>query len=200
MKPLIQAVSHRLSSADRQRHYGHAGAVIWLTGLSAAGKSTLAMALEQKLMELGYSCYVLDGDNIRHGLNSDLDFSPAARRENIRRIGEVAALFADAGLVCICAFISPYRADRLKARQACRHPFHEVHVHADLATCVRRDPKGLYTKALSGDINNLTGLSAPYEAPDSCELTLDTRHASVSESLAELLAYVQRHIPLRPKI
>ena len=194
MKPLIQAVSHRLSSADRQRHYGHAGAVIWLTGLSAAGKSTLAMALEQKLMELGYSCYVLDGDNVRHGLNSDLGFSPEARTENIRRVGEVAALFADAGLLCICAFISPYKADRQKARQACRHAFHEVHVDADLATCTARDPKGLYQKANAGVLNNLTGRSAPYEPPETCELTIDTRQDSVSQSLTKLLDYVLHNI------
>ena len=199
MKPLLQAVSHRLSNTDRQRHYGHAGAVIWLTGLSAAGKSTLAMQLEQKLTEQGYSCYVLDGDNVRHGLNSDLGFSPAARSENIRRVGEVAALFADAGLICICAFISPYRADRLTARQACRHAFHEVHVDADLVTCTARDPKGLYRKANAGVVTNMTGLSAPYEAPETCELRIDTGQESVAQSLEKLLDYVVHNIPLSPR-
>lgn len=196
MQPLIHAVSHRLNRADRQRHYGHEGAVIWLTGLSAAGKSTLAMALEQKLCERGYSCYVLDGDNVRHGLNSDLGFSPEERSENIRRIGEVAALFADAGLVCICAFISPYRADRKKARQACRHAFHEVYVNADLATCAARDPKGLYRKANAGALDNMTGLSAPYEPPETCELILDTSRDSVSQSLEKLFDHVLQNVPL----
>lgn len=196
MKPFLQAVSHRLTSADRQRHYGHAGAVIWLTGLSAAGKSTLAMALEQALIERGYSCYVLDGDNVRHGLNSDLGFSPAARTENIRRVGEVAALFADAGLICICAFISPYRADRLTARHACRQTFHEVYVDADLATCSARDPKGLYKKANTGIVSNMTGLTAPYEAPEACELTIKTGQESVEQSLETLLNYVVHNIPL----
>lgn len=196
MQPLIQAIPHRLTSFDRQRHYGHDSAVIWLTGLSAAGKSTLAMAVEQKLTAQGYSCYVLDGDNLRHGLNADLGFSPEARTENIRRAGEVAALFADAGLLCICAFISPYKADRLAARQASPSPFHEVHVSADLATCAARDPKGLYQKASMGALNGMTGLSAPYEPPENCELTIHTCSESASQSTERLLQYIQNAVPL----
>lgn len=200
MKPLIQAVAHRLTRADRRNHYGHDGAVVWLTGLSAAGKSTLAMAVEQQLTALGYSCYVLDGDNVRHGLNSDLGFSPEARTENIRRVGEVAALFADAGLVCLCAFISPYRADRAKARQACRQTFHEVHVATDIATCAARDPKGLYQKAGAGVLGQMTGVSAPYEPPEHCELRIDTHQESVEQSTERLLQYITQAIPLTPPL
>jgi adenylyl-sulfate kinase len=196
MQPLIQAVPHRLTRTDRRDHYGHDGAVVWLTGLSAAGKSTLAMAVEQQLTALGYSCYVLDGDNVRHGLNADLGFSPEARTENIRRMGEVAALFADAGLVCLCAFISPYQADRTKARQACRQPFHEVHVAADIATCTARDPKGLYQKAGAGALEHMTGLTAPYEPPDRCELRIDTHLESIEQSTEKLLRYITQAVPL----
>ncbi len=196
MKPLIQAVPHQLTRADRQSHYGHDGAVVWLTGLSAAGKSTLAMAVERQLTALGYSCYVLDGDNVRHGLNADLGFSPEARTENIRRVGEVAALFADAGLVCLCAFISPYQADRAKARQACRQPFHEVHVAADITTCATRDPKGLYQKAGAGVLGQMTGLTAPYEPPERCELRIDTHREPIEQSTAKLLRYITQAVPL----
>lgn len=196
MKPLIQAVPHQLTHADRRNHYGHNGAVVWLTGLSAAGKSTLAMAVERQLTVLGYSCYVLDGDNIRHGLNAGLGFSPEDRTENIRRVGEVAALFADAGLVCLCAFISPYQVDRAKARQACRQTFHEVHVAADIATCAARDPKGLYQKAGAGVLGQMTGLSAPYEPPGHCELRIDTHRESIEQSTEKLLGYITHVIPL----
>src|SRR5450830_1472708 len=143
----LTAVAHALSASDRASHYGHGGAVLWLTGLSGSGKSTLSMALEAALSSLGYSCYVLDGDNLRRGLNANLGFSPADRTENIRRVGEVAALFADAGLICITAFISPYRADRAPARQCCTRPFHAIHVAADLTTCEASDHKGLYKKS-----------------------------------------------------
>jgi adenylylsulfate kinase len=169
---------------------------LWLTGLSAAGKSTLAMALEQKLMQQGYACYVLDGDNLRNGLNADLDFSPAARSENIRRVGEVAALFADAGLICITAFISPYQADRDRARAACAASFHEIFVSTDLATCQARDPKGLYRKALRGELADFTGISAPYEVPVTPDLVLDTAGEDPDTSLEKLLYYVQQAIPL----
>lgn len=193
----ITPVTHRLSAGDRERHYGHRGAVLWLTGLSASGKSTLSMALEHELTQRGYSCYVLDGDNLRNGLNSNLGFSPEDRSENIRRVGEVAALFADAGLICISAFISPYRADRRLARQACRQAFHEVHIAADLATCESRDPKGLYRKARNGELAQFTGVSAPYEIPESCELTIDTSSESIGSSIGKLLEYVLREIPIR---
>lgn len=194
MNKNLTVVSHTLNTADRVAHYGHNGAVLWLTGLSASGKSTLSMALEQALMALGYSCYVLDGDNVRNGLNANLGFSPEARTENIRRVGEVAALFADAGLICITAFISPYRADRERARQACRAPFYEIHIATDLATCEARDPKGLYKQARSGAIAEFTGISAPYEPPEQPELMIDTSCDLIEVSLQKLIAYVMRTV------
>lgn len=194
-KHLVPVV-HKLTAEDRARRYGHGGGVIWMTGYSASGKSTLAMALEQRLMALGYACYVLDGDNVRNGLNANLGFSPDDRRENIRRVGEVAALFADAGLLCITAFISPYAEDRLMARKACRKPFHEVHVAANLAVCESRDPKGLYRKARAGSLSEFTGISAPYEEPEECELRLDTADTSIDACLDVLVDYVQRRFSI----
>lgn len=193
------AVPHALDSADRQAHYGHAGAVLWLTGLSGSGKSSLAMALEQALIARGYSCYVLDGDNVRFGLNSNLGFSPQDRSENIRRVGEVAALFANAGLICITAFISPYRADRDRARQSCGQAFHEIHVAADLLTCERRDPKGLYKKARAGLVAEFTGVSAPYEEPLQADYVVDSGSEPLGQSLEKLLAYVVTQLPLVPR-
>lgn len=192
----LTAVPHQVNQHQRHHRFGHEGAVVWLTGLSASGKSTLAMALEKRLMTMGYACYTLDGDNIRHGLNANLGFSPGDRSENIRRVGEVAALFADAGLICITAFISPYRADRAQARQASsRTRFHEVHVAADLATCEARDPKGLYSQARTGQLANFTGIDAPYEAPQTPDLKLDTAGDSVQTSLNQLLIYITQHHP-----
>lgn len=193
----LTAVSHRVDAADREARYGHRGAVLWLTGLSASGKSTLSMALEQELLARGYACYVLDGDNVRRGLNANLGFSPGDRAENIRRVGEVAALFADAGLICITAFISPYRVDRDRARAATRPgSFHEIHVAADLAACEARDPKGLYRKARAGELKEFTGVDAPYEAPESPELVVETGAQTVEQSLDRILDYVTRNIPL----
>lgn len=194
----LTAVPHRVARESRERRFGHHGAVLWLTGLSASGKSTLAMGLEEKLLELGYACYTLDGDNIRHGLNANLGFSPEDRAENIRRVGEVAALFADAGLICITAFISPYRQDRFLARQAAqRTAFHEIHVAADLATCEARDPKGLYRKARAGQLRDFTGIDAPYEPPVAPELVIDTGGETVDESLTRLVEYIVTTHPLQ---
>jgi adenylyl-sulfate kinase len=163
--------------------------VVWLTGLSGSGKSTLAAALEQRLVAGGRAAYVLDGDNIRHGLNADLGFSPDHRDENIRRIGEVAALFADAGLIAITAFISPYRSARDRARRAARNaPFLEVFVRAPLDVCERRDPKGLYAKARAGALHDFTGIDAPYEPPAEAALTLDTAAQSVDDCVEAILA------------
>jgi adenylyl-sulfate kinase len=156
----------------------------------------LSMALELALTRLGYSCYVLDGDNVRRGLNANLGFSAQDRTENIRRVGEAAALFADAGLICITAFISPYRSDRANARRSIGSAFHEIHIAADLASCEARDPKGLYKKARSGELPEFTGVSAPYEAPEQAELRLDTGNESIEASLQVLLAYVLTQIPL----
>lgn len=196
MNKNLTSVSHALNAADRTARYGHRGAVLWFTGLSGSGKSTLAMALEKALMHKGYACYVLDGDNVRSGLNSNLGFSPEDRTENIRRVGEVAALFADAGLICITAFISPYRTDRALARKTCRDAFHEIHISTDLTTCESRDPKGLYRKARSGDLPQFTGIGAPYELPENAELVVDTSHEEITKSLRVLLDFVAAHIPL----
>jgi len=196
MTKILTAVPHQLEQHHRLGHYGHDGAVLWLTGLSGSGKSTLAMALEAALTALGYSCYVLDGDNLRRGLNGDLGFSAADRSENIRRAGHVAALFRDAGLICITAFISPYHEDRDRARAACGHAFHEVHIATSLEVCESRDPKGLYKKARAGLVPEFTGVSAPYEVPTAADLVINTANSSVQQSLEQLLCYVTSRLPL----
>src|SRR5208282_1602895 len=171
---------------------GHGGRVVWLTGLSASGKSTIATELERELFRLGQHVYVLDGDNMRHGLCSDLGFSPHDRKENIRRIGETAKLFVEAGIICITAFISPYRSDRDLVRQILKPGmFVEVYVNAPLEVCERRDPKGLYAKARAHQIKEFTGVSAPYEAPASPELEVRTDQLSVAESVARIIEYLQ---------
>ena len=192
----IFTVHSRIDAPARVLRNRHKGGVLWLTGLSGAGKSTLAIESERALFEAGYHVYVLDGDNLRHGLNSNLGFSHEDRTENIRRVGEVAALFADGGFICISAFISPYRADRMAARKAARQGFHEIYVKADVATCERRDPKGLYERARRGEIPDFTGISAPYEIPESPELTIDTMAFSVEESVRQVLDYVKRRFTL----
>jgi len=191
----LHAVEHRVTGAMRGARNGHRGGVLWLTGLSGAGKSTLAVALEQRLFLKGYQTYVLDGDNVRNGLNSNLGFSPDDRAENIRRVGEVAALFADAGLIAITAFISPYRSDRARAREAAGARYHEIYVKADLALCEQRDPKGLYKLARAGKIADFTGISAPYEPPEAAELEIDTGAMPIDEAVEAILAYVERHFP-----
>lgn len=195
----ITPVHHGIARQDRARRFGHGGCVVWLTGLSASGKSTLAMALEEHLSALGYACYALDGDNLRKGLNSDLGFSPAERSENIRRVGEVGALFAHAGMVCITALISPYREDRLNARaaaQAIGVPFFEVHVAANLATCEARDPKGLYRKARSGQLPSFTGIDAPYEVPEAPDLVVESGQEGVQASVARLVGFITGQEPI----
>ena len=193
----LTRIAHSVETTDRERHNGHLGGVLWLTGLSGSGKSTLAFALEKALFVRGYQVYVLDGDNVRHGLNIDLGFTQLDRTENIRRVGEVAALFADAGFICISAFISPYRADRETARAAAKGRFHEVFIDADVETCEGRDPKGLYKKARAGEIADFTGVSAPYEAPSSADLVIPTRHNEVAASLAAAVSYVEDNFVLR---
>src|SRR5438067_12095380 len=161
------------------------GATLWFTGLSGSGKSTIAFTLEHALVQRGHLAYVLDGDNIRHGLNKNLGFSAADREENIRRIGEVARLFADAGLITMTSFISPYRKDRDLVRQlhaAGKLPFVEVHVNTPIATCEQRDPKGLYRKARAGELKNFTGVDDPYEQPLAPDLTIDTTATSPPEA------------------
>jgi adenylyl-sulfate kinase len=181
----------KVTSDQRALQNGHRGCVVWFTGLSAAGKSTIATELERELFSRGKHAYVLDGDNIRHGLCSDLGFAPADRKENIRRIGEVAKLFADAGFICITAFISPYRSDRDLARKiAPEGRFIEVYVNASLAVCELRDPKGLYVKARAGKISDFTGISAPYEPPLKPEIEMRTDQLSVEECVARILERV----------
>ena len=189
----LMRTQHHVTPLDRSRRNGHTGGVLWLTGLSGSGKSTLAVSLEQRLFEMGFSVYVLDGDNVRHGLNANLGFEPEDRAENIRRVGEVAALFAHAGMIVITAFISPYSADRARARAATKEGFHEVFLAADLDTCERRDSKGLYKKARAGEIPNFTGLTAPYEPPENPELTLETGTATIENCLDILSDYAKKH-------
>jgi len=182
----------KVTPAQRQQRNGHGGCVVWLTGLSGSGKSTIATELERELFNLGRHVYVLDGDNIRHGLGSDLGFSPKDRTENIRRIGEVAKLFADAGIICVTAFISPYRADRDLVRKILpAGRFVEVYINAPLAICEQRDPKGLYVKARANQIKEFTGISAPYESPHRPEIELPTDLLSPAESVARILDFLQ---------
>lgn len=187
----ITRVEHGITADARAVRNGHKGGVIWLTGLSGAGKSTLAIELEKRLFEKGFNVFTLDGDNVRHGLNANLGFSPEDRAENIRRVGEVAALFAQAGAIAITSFISPYRSDRDRARAAAGNAFHEIYVAADLKTCEERDPKGLYKKARAGEIKEFTGISAPYEAPETPQLTVDTSTQNVDACVQDLIDYVE---------
>ena len=186
-----------VTQAQRFARNGHKGAVIWLTGLSGSGKSTISSALDRELFNLGIQTYILDGDNIRHGLNSNLGFSPEDRVENIRRVAETAKLLADAGIVVVTAFISPYQNDRRRAREiACEAglDFFEIYVAAPLEVCEQRDTKGLYKKARAGQLKDFTGIDAPYESPESAEVTVATDKQSITESVAQILEF------LRPRI
>lgn len=172
----------------REKVNGQKGKVFWFTGLSASGKSTIANAFDDELNKLGKKTYILDGDNIRMGLNKDLSFSPEHRKENIRRISEVAKLFADSGTIVLTAFISPYIADRHAARELIGDDFNEVFVDTDIDECIKRDPKGLYKKALAGEIKGFTGIDAPYEKPKNPEITLN--NMSISESVDYLFKFI----------
>ncbi len=177
---------------SRASQRGHRSAILWFTGLSGAGKSTLANAVNVELFQRGLATYLLDGDNVRHGLCKDLGFSDADREENIRRIGEVAKLFLDAGVITLTAFVSPFRADRDRARALVeRGDFIEIHCAAELAVCEQRDPKGLYAKARAGVIKEFTGISSPYEAPESPELLVDTG-GRLEENVAQVISYLER--------
>ena len=179
---------HKVSKEDREKLLKQKGVVLWFTGLSGSGKSTVANEVAYKLHTIGHLTYVLDGDNIRHGLNKDLAFSPEDRNENIRRISEVANLFADAGVIAITAFISPYK----KYRNFCRElvgkgRFLEIYTKASLETCEKRDPKGLYKKAREGIIKDFTGINAPYEEPENPEILIDTDKENIEESAEKVL-------------
>ena len=181
-----------VTRADREKINGHKGFTVWFTGLSGSGKSTVAVAVEKALWDRGVRTYILDGDNVRHGLNSNLGFSPEDRTENIRRIGEVAKLFNDAGLVALTAFISPYRADRDKVRALMTEgDFLEVLVDCPVEECEKRDVKGLYAKARAGQIKEFTGISAPYEAPEKPELVLPTHQLSEQQSVEKVIAFLE---------
>ena len=185
---------HSVSREEREQLNGHRGCVVWFTGLSACGKSTIANLVDHKLHQMQAHSFVLDGDNVRHGLNKDLGFSPEDRNENIRRIGEVAKLFTDAGVINITAFISPYRTDRDRVREImAKGDFIEVFVDCPIDKCEERDPKGLYKKARAGQIPEFTGISAPYEAPVHPELTVHTGTQTREESLGVLLHYLEKH-------
>ena len=175
--------NHNFSVSREQREQiaGHKGKVLWFTGLSGSGKSTLANALDEKLNSKKYNTYILDGDNVRMGLNKDLGFSPDDRKENIRRISEVAKLFADSGKVVMTAFISPYTADRNEARNLIGNDFVEIYVNTSLDQCIERDPKGLYKKALNGEIKGFTGIDAPYEEPKNVEIEI--KNMSIEDSV-----------------
>ncbi len=189
-----------VTQADRDRRNGYKGVVLWFTGLPSSGKSTLAHQTERKLFDRGCNAYVLDGDNIRHRLNKDLSFTPDDRTENIRRIGEVANLFSDAGIIVITAFISPYRTDRAQAR-ALNDPgrFFEVYCKCSLEACEARDPKGLYRKARKGEVTAFTGISAPYEEPEDPEIVLETDKCSLDECTSQILSFLEEQgvIPAR---
>lgn len=181
-----------VTKAERQEKNGHKSVVLWFTGLSGSGKSTISVALEKALFERGVRSYRLDGDNIRHGLNNNLGFSPEDRKENIRRIGEVSKLLADAGLITLTAFISPYREDRDHVREILEDgEFVEVYTKASVAACEERDPKQLYKKARAGEIKNFTGIDAPYEAPEHPEIIVDTEENSVEEAVEQIIRYLE---------
>lgn len=195
----LYEVEDAITSNARALNNGHLGGMLWFSGLSGAGKTTLALELERRLFAKGYQVYVLDGDNIRNGLCADLDFSPEGRSENLRRVAEVAALFAKAGVIVITAFISPYSEDRRRARNALPENFHSIFIDADLKICEKRDPKGLYKKARAGEILNFTGVSDKFEEPDNADLVVDNGKQTIEQSVDQLEEYVEHHfvMPLR---
>ena len=199
--PYLTPVEHKVELPHREVQNNHHAGIIFFTGLSGSGKSTLSIALEKALFHKGYRVYVLDGDNIRQRLSSDLGFSPDDRQENLRRVGEVARLFAEAGVLVITALIAPYLADREKVRKiAGEIPFHEIYINADLDICEARDPKGLYKKARSGEITEFTGISAPYEEPNAPDLIIDTANTPIDSSLEILVNYVEKHFALDNRV
>jgi len=189
-----------ITKEDREKLLGQKGVTLWFTGLSQSGKSTLATEVEKILHKMGYSTFILDGDNIRHGLNRNLGFSPEDREENIRRIGEVAHLFSQAGIINMTAFISPYRADRKKARDlAGEGEFIEIFCKCSLNACETRDGKGLYKKARAGEIPEFTGISAPYEEPENPEITVETDKVTIEQGVKKIISYLEKNGFMRKK-
>lgn len=184
---------HHISKEERSAHKNQKPCILWFTGLSGSGKSTIANALESKLFSYGKHTYLLDGDNVRHGLNKDLGFDEKSRVENIRRIGEVGKLFVDAGMIVLSAFISPFRSDRTIVKELMQEgEFIEVFIDTPLETCEQRDPKGLYQKARTGEIANFTGISSPYEAPQNPAIHIKTMESNVEESVTQIMAYLEK--------
>jgi len=189
-----------VTRARREAQNGHKGAILWFTGLSGAGKSTLAHAVEEKLHQLGCRTFVLDGDNVRHGLCGDLGFSAQDREENIRRVGEMAKLFIEAGIIVLTAFISPFRSDRAKVRGLVPHgDFLEVYCQCPLEVCEQRDVKGLYRRARSGQIKDFTGISSPYEQPENPELIIDTSSEALEKCVDSVLTHLQQRGITQPR-
>lgn len=183
-----------VSKDDRRQLKGHHSTIIWLTGLPASGKTTIAKELEKSLHGEGVHTYILDGDNVRHGLNKDLGFSREDRQENIRRIAETAKLLMDAGIITICAFVSPYQEDRATARDLVdENEFIEVHVKCPVDVCSQRDPKGLYRKALAGELKGMTGVDDPYEVPEGADIVIETDRLNIAESVALVVGYLRGH-------
>jgi adenylylsulfate kinase len=189
----------QVTRAHREKLLDQRGALLWLTGLSGSGKSTVAFRVEHALIERGCVAYVLDGDNVRHGLNSNLGFSADDRAENIRRIGEVGKLFVDAGLITLSSFVSPYRADRDQVRALlAEDQFFEIYVNTPLEICEQRDPKGLYKRARAGEIPNFTGISDPYEEPQAPELELKTDTVTIDEAARQVICLLEQHGKINP--
>ena len=191
MSKNIHKYSFSVTRENREAISGHKAMVLWFTGLSASGKSTIANNVEKELNKKQYNSYILDGDNVRSGLNKDLGFSPADRNENIRRIIEVSKLFVDSGKIVLCSFISPYRNDREMAREILGEHFVEIFVNTPIEECIKRDPKGLYKMAISGKIKNFTGVSAPYEKPLMPEILIE--NLSLKESVKKIIDYVEKN-------
>ena len=191
MSKNIHKYSFSVTRENREAISGHKAMVLWFTGLSASGKSTIANNVEKELNKKQYNSYILDGDNVRSGLNKDLGFSPADRNENIRRIIEVSKLFVDSGKILLCSFISPYRNDREMAREILGEHFVEIFVNTPIEECIKRDPKGLYKMAISGEIKNFTGVSAPYEKPLIPEILIE--NLSLKESVKKIIDYVEKN-------
>lgn len=184
----------KVKQNDREKNLHQRGVVLWFTGLSGSGKSTVSTELEKHLYAIGCHTYTLDGDNIRHGLNSDLSFSTDDRKENIRRIGEVAQLFADSGTITLTAFISPFREDRAKVRSLLKSDeFIEIYVECSIEECARRDVKGLYKKAKAGEIKDFTGISSPYETPENPEIIVNTEKETLEESVSKIIDYLMEN-------
>ncbi|MFZ1799736.1 MAG: adenylyl-sulfate kinase [Chitinophagaceae bacterium] len=198
MQEKLHIIPHnfKLGQADKESRQGHKAACLWFTGLSGSGKSTIANAVEQALFADNYHTYILDGDNIRNGINKDLDFSEAGRNENIRRIGEVANLFCDAGIVVLAAFVSPFKKDREILKGLMGDQFIEIYVDAPVEVCEQRDVKGLYKKARAGEISNFTGISSPFEAPENPGIHIRTDQESIQEATQKVVSYITSKLKL----